>query len=202
MLALLDFPVYGGFTAETRASLIRARRKLDNPDPETGNTTDPLPLMPADRYQYGFRWKSAGKAPTIVRLMGSTVLQQTRIPSEGLLKQPPPTFTTFNFDVSHTFHTDRMKNGKSLRREWELGLTIQNLTNVRYREMDDDFLDGMVVGAFPSIEYPAAWLPGLIEGEDLTITPAGQTTQTFRVRTVPRRGLDGTVSKAFLKKVS
>ena len=76
------------------------------------------------------------------------------------------------------------------------------LTNVRYREMDEDFLDGMVVGAFPSIMYPTAGLPGLIEGEAIAITPPEQTAQTFRVRAVPRRGLDGTVCKAFLKKVS
>ena len=74
-------------------------------------------------------------------------------------------------------------------------------TNVRYREMDDDFMDGMVIGAFPSIEYPTASLPGFSEGEEIAIIPTGQIAQTFRVRAVPRRGLDGSVAKAFLKKV-
>lgn len=123
--AQLDMPLYKNFTLETRASLIRAWRKLESPDPETGKTTDPLPLMPSDRYQYGLRWSSDGEKTT-VRVMGSTVLHQTRIPAEGLLKDPPPTFTTFSFDATHQFNW--------LRHSWEAGLSIQNLTNVRYRE--------------------------------------------------------------------
>ncbi len=132
--ALADFPIYGGLTLETRASLIRAWRKLDSPHPESGKMTDPLPLMPSDRYQYGLRWTSAGTGNSTLRLMGNTILQQTRIPAEGLLKAPPPAFTTFSFDATHTFHIDRQKNGKAINRVLELGLTMQNLTNVRYRE--------------------------------------------------------------------
>jgi len=123
--AQLDLPLYKNFTLETRASLIRAWRRLESPDPETGKTTDPLPLMPSDRYQYGLRWTS-GNDQTTVRLMGSTVLRQTRIPAEGLLKDPPPSFTTFSFDATRNFNW--------LGRSWEAGFSIQNLTNVRYRE--------------------------------------------------------------------
>lgn len=75
-------------------------------------------------------------------------------------------------------------------------------TSIRYRELDDDIADGMITGSFPSMEYPASRLPGLIEGEDITITPPGQSPALFRVRLVPRRGLDGTVAKAFLKRVN
>ncbi len=131
--AQLDIPVTNGVVVETRASLIRAWRQLDTPDPETGSTTDPLPLMPSDRYQYGLRWTSP-KETTTLRVVGNTVLRQYRIPADGLLKAPPPTFTTCSFDASHTIPVRRTKNGHTTTRTWELGLTIQNLTNVRYRE--------------------------------------------------------------------
>lgn len=70
---------------------------------------------------------------------------------------------------------------------------------VRFREADDAFMDGMVIGAFPSIEYPVAWYPGLIEAELITVTPPEQAAQVFVVKMPPKRGLDGTVAKAFLK---
>ncbi|MBL8518190.1 MAG: hypothetical protein JNM76_14610 [Betaproteobacteria bacterium] len=77
-------------------------------------------------------------------------------------------------------------------------------TNVRYRNMDDDYADGMVVAQHPSIEYPTSWLPGLIEGETVTLdlsSLGGSASATFKVRAAPRRGLDGTRAKAFLKAV-
>lgn len=75
-------------------------------------------------------------------------------------------------------------------------------SKVRYRESDETLMDGMALIASPSAEYPVAWFPGLIEGEEITITPPGQAAQVFIVRMPPRRGLDGTVAKAFLKRAA
>lgn len=75
-------------------------------------------------------------------------------------------------------------------------------TNVRYRAIDDDYADGMVVARMPSIEYPVSWLPGLIEGESITLdlsSLGGSASVAFTVRKPPMKDLDGTRAKAFLR---
>jgi iron complex outermembrane receptor protein len=58
--------------------------------------------------------------------MANTVQRQWRIPNAGLLKDAPKAFTTFSLDASH-----QIKRGD---KPLEIGISIQNLTNTRYRE--------------------------------------------------------------------
>lgn len=88
-----------------------------------------LPLMPADRLQYGLLWtpaatvKSATERQTHLRLGATTVLRQSRAPEEGLLKEVPTTYTLLHMDAIW-----------AIRDRWELGLTASNLLNARYRD--------------------------------------------------------------------
>ena len=130
----LSVPVLPFLSLETRVSMLRGYAV--HPDSAADNdATAWLPLMPVDRFQYGVQWHPKRKNitsahnddhGTYVRLMAMTALRQTRFPAGSLFKAPPPTFTTFSLDAGHTFlfgkHT------------LELGCSIQNLTNVRYRE--------------------------------------------------------------------
>lgn len=68
---------------------------------------------------------------TFIRLLATTVILQSRIPEEGLTKPAPPTFTTLGLDAAHTFWLGKNR--------LEVGLNVQNLTNVRYREYLDLF---------------------------------------------------------------
>lgn len=124
-------PIGRQWSAEARASLLRGKR-LSGDAGERDH--DWLPLMPADRYQYGLRWTADdGKQTdqvTYVRLIAMTTLRQTHIPAEGLRKAAPPTFTTLHFDAAHTFQLRLTKQGLPL----EVGLTVQNMLNTRYRE--------------------------------------------------------------------
>ncbi len=130
-----SIPLPAGFSAEGGFSVLRGQRLVQGG--ESGY--DWLPLMPSDRLQYGIRWgKQARKTSTLstqnplsdtyVRLSATSVRRQTRIPAEGLLKDAPAGFTLFNLDAAHTIHL--FKAQKPL----EIGLSIQNLTQVRYRE--------------------------------------------------------------------
>ncbi|GAB4500334.1 MAG: TonB-dependent receptor [Saprospiraceae bacterium] len=121
---------------ETRASILRGYRLARRDDGENSTYHDWLPLMPTDRYQYGLRWtidggRKTADGETFVRVLATTVLRQTRIPDEGLTKAAPPAFTTLGLDAAHTFLLGKNR--------LEVGLNIQNLTNVRYREYLDLF---------------------------------------------------------------
>ena len=136
--AQVSLPIRYGFSAEIRISLLRAFRTVADNDSTSTHRTDPLPLMPSDRYQYGLSWSKSHSGEhansTTLRLMASSVLRQTRIPEAGLLSPPPAGFTTLTLDASRAFTITRMKNGKTTQHQWEIGLTVQNLTNQRYRE--------------------------------------------------------------------
>ncbi len=120
---------------EGRASLLRGHRLA----PTLGSSQeaihrDWLPLMPTDRYQYGLRWMAKGgrkSDETFIRLLATMVIRQSRIPEEGLTKAAPPTFTTLGLDAAHTFWLGKNR--------LEVGLNVQNFTNVRYREYLDLF---------------------------------------------------------------
>ncbi len=134
--AAASVPLPWGLTLEGRASLLRGYR-LARDSGESAIHHDWLPLMPTDRYQYGLRWsppshrKASDTGPeTYFQLMATTSLQQTRIPESGLLKDPPPAFTLLGLEAGHTFY---FKSGTSAQ-TLELGLTVQNLGNARYRE--------------------------------------------------------------------
>ncbi|MBL7797459.1 MAG: TonB-dependent receptor [Saprospiraceae bacterium] len=133
----MSVPIALGFSAEARASVLRGYR-LARDSGETTTHHDWLPLMPADRFQYGARWTAnarretgdagAETGETYVQIMATTALRQTRIPEQGLLKDAPPAFTLWSMEAGHTFRLG--KTGRML----DVGLTIQNLGNARYRE--------------------------------------------------------------------
>ena len=127
-----EVPIFQNLSFEGRVSLLRGWRNSD-----TETTRSWLPLMPVDRLQYGLRWAVKGQGSivnsqptTYLRLLASTSFRQTRIPSEGLLKAAPPGFTTLNLEAGHTFHLPFPKEKIPV----EIGLSVQNLGNVRYRE--------------------------------------------------------------------
>lgn len=137
-----SIPFSKNWSLESKISLLRGYRFLpDSAVNEGNNGYDWLPLMPVDRFQYGLRY-TVGDAQrtnneqqttsneTYIRLMATTTLEQTRIPEAGLLKDAPPTFTTLSLDAAHTFYLSSQSGNFPL----EIGITVQNLTNVRYRE--------------------------------------------------------------------
>jgi iron complex outermembrane receptor protein len=108
---------------ETRWSVVRARKT--NP----GKKADWLPLIPADRIQYGLRLEIPNKhsnSPSFIRLTATTVNRQSRIPDEGLTKEAPPAYTLLQLDGLHALQT---KIGTL-----QIGLNITNLTNQKYRD--------------------------------------------------------------------
>ena len=127
-----EVPIFQNLSFEGRVSLLRGWRNSD-----TETTRSWLPLMPVDRLQYGLRWAVKGQGSivnsqptTYLRLLASTSFRQTRIPSDGLLKAAPPGFTTLNLEAGHTFHLPFPKEKIPV----EIGLSVQNLGNIRYRE--------------------------------------------------------------------
>lgn len=123
-----DWPLVGGLALEARASVLRGYRVVVDSG-ETARRQDWLPLMPADRFQYGLRYtfnRDKNGAASYIRFGATTALQQTRIPDAGLLKPAPGTFTLLGIDAAHTL----LLGNKPL----ELGISIQNLGNLRYRE--------------------------------------------------------------------
>lgn len=134
-----SIPVLKNWSFESKISLLRGYRLLaDSAGNEGDKKHDWLPLMPVDRFQYGLKWtrgkekKPQGVADndTYVRLMATTALQQTRIPEAGLLKDAPPAFTMLSLDAAHTFNLSFPKGTCPI----EVGLTVQNVANIRYRE--------------------------------------------------------------------
>jgi iron complex outermembrane recepter protein len=135
----ISLPMVGDFSLESRVSLLRGFRFLkDTLDKNDQNIREWLPLMPSDRFQYGIKWsfsnnKTEATGETYLRLMAMTALHQKRIATDQLptsgqryLQLPPPTFTVLMLDAAHTLHFGT--------RLLEVGLSIQNLTNTRYRE--------------------------------------------------------------------
>ncbi len=137
-----ELPVFRKITFESRVSILRGWQITTSE-----NNLDWLPLMPVDRVQYGLRWTANSKnsgdknsQSSFVRLLASSSFRQTRIPAEGLLKETPHTFTTLNFEAGHTLflktRARTLSHGTSRTGKIpiEIGLTVQNLGNVRYRE--------------------------------------------------------------------
>lgn len=125
------------WSLEGRASVLRAFRRMADTGPDA-DVKKWLPLMPADRFQYGIKWQKPGTtkqgAETYVQLMATSVLRQTRLPAEGLLKAAPDAFTVFSLEAAHTFRLRHKTKNHPAGQTLEAGLTIQNLTNRRYRE--------------------------------------------------------------------
>ncbi|MFN0215974.1 MAG: TonB-dependent receptor [Saprospiraceae bacterium] len=126
----LVVPVFKDLAFEGRVSLLRGWKESDF---ETSR--DWLPLMPVDKIQYGLQWaKTKGTASpepgNYLKLLASTSLRQTRIPIEGLLKDAPAGFTTLNLEAGYHFDLSYSKRKFPL----HIGLSVQNLSNLRYRE--------------------------------------------------------------------
>lgn len=99
-----------------------------------------LPLMSADHWNAGIRWESkpmrasGADAPTRKPILLRWYFQpdlsrmgrQTRIPSEGLLKEAPDAYWLMALDGGLEFDWTG--------REIHLGVAIRNLTNVAYRD--------------------------------------------------------------------
>ena len=130
------------FAMEGRVSLLRAYRLIETIGSEQ-RVHEWLPLMPSDRYQYGLKWriKSGSKtrfsndvlSETYIRLTATSVSHQSRIaldqvptPDNKFLKSPPPGFTTLALDAAHVCFFKKIPI--------EIGINIQNLGNIRYRE--------------------------------------------------------------------
>ncbi|MDX2133424.1 MAG: TonB-dependent receptor [Saprospiraceae bacterium] len=126
--ARVDWPLFAGLSVEAAAGLVRGYRMAADSG-ETDLHRDWLPLMPVDRFQYGLRYtfgRKPDRSPTFLRLSATTALEQTRIPEAGLLAPAPPAFTFLTLDAAHTLRVGKQP--------LEIGLMIQNLTNLRYRE--------------------------------------------------------------------
>lgn len=128
--AAAAYAFYPEWTLEGRASLLRAQRKGEGDAAQRW-----LPLMPADRYQIGLKWqtKATGTdAPPkrFVRLWGNYTARQSRVPEKGLLMPVPAAFITWSLDAGMSFAPSR----SAIKRRLELGISIQNLTNIRYRD--------------------------------------------------------------------
>jgi iron complex outermembrane recepter protein len=132
----LSVPMGRSFALESRFSMLRAFRLVADSLNEN-KYYEWLPLMPPDRFQIGVKWSLSNKknqdGATFIRLMSMTALQQKRIAADQIptlgqrfIQLPPPTFTVLMLDAAHTLHWRK--------KDIEVGLTIQNLTNARYRE--------------------------------------------------------------------
>ncbi|MBK6929607.1 MAG: TonB-dependent receptor [Saprospirales bacterium] len=125
-----------GWSVEGRGSILLAFRRAAEP----GQGREWLPLMPADRFQYGVKWqwgKTKNKPDgqgSFVRLLATTALRQTRLPPTGLLKAAPPVFTIFSLEAAHRIRLQPMQHPGDERQMLEIGLTVHNLGNLRYRE--------------------------------------------------------------------
>lgn len=132
-----SWQAFPAWSVEGRASVLRAFRRVDDPVSDK-RRKEWLPLMPADRFQYGVKWQRPGgkgqEGKTYVRLLATAVLRQTRLPAEGLLKAAPDAFTVFSLEAAHTFGPRHKKEKHPAGQTLEVGLNIQNLTNLRYRE--------------------------------------------------------------------
>lgn len=136
--ASVSWSLAPAWSIEGRASVLRAQRWQNDSTGQEQRQREWLPLMPADRFQYGLKWQLAkgktaapalpGRRETYVRLLATTVLRQTRLPQVGLLKAAPAAFTVFSLEAAHSIALRR--GGQTL----DLGITLQNLLNARYRE--------------------------------------------------------------------
>jgi len=126
--AQVNWPLWGRLALEGRGSILRGYRMVRD-SAEASPQRDWLPLMPADRYQLGLRYDfpiGDQGPPRFLRLSTTHILHQGRIPEAGLLKAAPAGATFLTLDVGYALTIGRQPV--------ELGLMIQNLTNVRYRE--------------------------------------------------------------------
>lgn len=110
-------------TLESQGAILRAWNR---------DVGDYLIFMPADRFTHGFKYtfgKSGNQQEQdnrpFARLGMTNVLRQTRAP-QGDLAPPPPGYTRFDAEAGMTLHWGN--------RPVEIGLSVFNLFNARYRD--------------------------------------------------------------------
>lgn len=126
-----SFSIFKKLSLESRVSLLRgSRAAVDTAGGEQRKFKDWLPLMPADRLGYGLRWtvRPAAKnlGESFLKIFATSTARQIRVPAEGLVKPAPAAATVVSLDGGHFFQVGK--------RVLELGFSVQNLTNLRYRE--------------------------------------------------------------------
>lgn len=114
----INYELVPNFTLESRISLLRGWNRT---------IKDDLILLPADRFQTGLKYtfNSEEKAP-FVRLTMTQVLRQTRVPANTDYAPPPAAYTLFDLEAGTTIHVKKQPI--------EVGLTVFNLLDERYRE--------------------------------------------------------------------
>lgn len=144
--AAIDINPINRVTFSGKVSLLEGFRTDQDNGP--GLSIDWLPLMPSSRVLLEGRWSfgktienkpaasgwgSRSKAmrrktydtDSYLRIGTSITYRQKRIPSEGLLQDPPATYGLLNADVAHVIYFNRTK--------LYFGASGRNLTNRRYR---------------------------------------------------------------------
>ena len=111
---------------ESQGAILRARNR---------DAGDYLIFMPADRFTHGFKYTfgqaaDEAKERPFIRFGMTNVLRQTRVP-QGDLAPPPPGYTRFDAEAGMT-----LQWGK---KPVEIGLSVFNLFNARYRDYQNRF---------------------------------------------------------------
>jgi iron complex outermembrane recepter protein len=93
-----------------------------------------LPMIPSDRFENGITYKPGNTKHldnTALSLSALNVLEQTRVEEGSDYKNPPGAYMLFNFDANTFVH---------IRQEhFEMGASINNILNTRYREYMNAF---------------------------------------------------------------
>ncbi len=130
----LEIELPGGFSFETKGSLVRGFQVGDSAKTDGARPRDWLPLMPADRVSNGFKFvfpKKWGAENGFVRVTASSVAQQKKFDPAIEFKPPPSGFTTLGFDAGATVFVFKKKV--------DLSISGSNLSNKKYREYTDFF---------------------------------------------------------------
>lgn len=104
---------------------------------------DYLIFMPADRFTHGFKYTFGQTADEtqerpFVRFGMTNVLRQTRVP-QGDLAPPPPGYTRFDAEAGILLPFRGRQGGGWGKKPVEIGLSVFNLFNARYRDYQNRF---------------------------------------------------------------
>jgi iron complex outermembrane recepter protein len=130
--AQANWRVYRGWSVEAKGSVLRAFKQQRIAE----QAREWLPLMPSDRIFYALKWEPSfassdphevsGIGRPYIQVSGNTVWQQTRVPEEGLLKATPARYTIWGAELNWPFQLQK--------KPCEVGITVRNMTNARYRD--------------------------------------------------------------------
>lgn len=116
----VDFNISKSLTFNSTTSIVRVKNR---------HTKDYIENIPSDKFQntltYNFRDLEWLRSPSI-SLTNVYVAKQTRIPENKLFLSPPAAYTLFNADVNFSIVLAKQKA--------DIGLSINNIANTRYRD--------------------------------------------------------------------